>query len=73
MKKDKNGIPKKIYLVWQEKDDGEEKYFTIYNTIEEAVSVEHGEWENGEVEVYEASPKFIGTYRLTTKTVKIKG
>lgn len=61
---------KKIYLVWQDGED--EQYYNIYHSVDDAVASEHDDWENGEVEVLEATPKCLGLFKLKTTTVKAK-
>ena len=60
--------PKKIYMVWDTREDDEGcRCYLQFDSIEEAVH----EFGDG-VEVFEATPKSIGHYALNTKVTKVK-
>lgn len=58
------GIPKKIYLVWQETD----KYFALYDSLQDAVTSE----DDDVVEIFEATPKRLGKYRQKLSAIKVR-
>lgn len=57
---------KTLYLVWQQ--EGDCTYWNQYESLEEAVGSEGGK----NVTVYEATPKLVGTYDSSVKTVLSK-
>lgn len=68
MKKKINEKEQPLYLVWYvEPNEPEIKYFTQYNSIEDAVS-EHGDG----CEVYVAYPKRLGKFKRKVEMIKIK-
>lgn len=64
--------PKKQYLVWQGYDNEDEQYFNYYDTLNDAVTCESGDAEDGEVEVFEANIKLLGIYKSKSVVVKKK-
>lgn len=58
----------KFYLVWTVPDDGDSAYWELFDSLQDAVE---GRQED-DVEVYEVSPKLIGTFRLRSSIVKSK-
>lgn len=62
----------KIYLVWQKEDDFE--YFLQYNSLEDAVTENtcSESDEANDIEVFEATPKLLGTFKLLPTKVRVK-
>lgn len=63
---DKSKPTTKQYGVWE--TDGECSYWTLHDTIEDAVSSQGG----GKVEVYRLTARTIGTFKSAVKCVRIR-
>lgn len=60
--------PEKIYLTWTEPDDPDEYgFFSIYDTLAEAVS--DG---NAHREIFVARPRRVGKFKMVTRPVRVK-
>jgi len=58
----------KCYAVWVDtEDDPDEHYWALYDTMDGALTDNHGE-----CDLYEMRPKFLGRFKATAKIVKIK-
>lgn len=60
--------PKKLFLVWQEPGDGETGFFNQYDTMKDAIDDTAG----GIADVYTASIKYAGKFKMQNKAVRIK-
>lgn len=63
----KTDKPKKLYLVWEQENENESGYFLQFDTLREAIDAGVQP-----TEVYIASIRFLGKFKMVTKPVKIK-
>lgn len=56
----------KIYLVWDE-NDHDEGYWQQYSSLDDAISSN-----DGHANVYIATPRRIGTFKIASKIIRIK-
>lgn len=61
----------KMYLVLMSVDDTS-SFFKVYSSIEQAI-IENRDHDDENVEIYEATPKLLGTFKVQPVLVKSKG
>jgi hypothetical protein len=64
-------VKKKLYIV-ASVDEHDRNHYEIYESLEDAVTSEESNWDEGQVEVYEAKTKSLGTYETGIKIVKVR-